>query len=639
MKKRNIYLYLSAFVLCATIVSCGDHYRVGMSVVSIEPTDETISLTLAGYAGPYLGRFTLAWDDMGLFGKMNSLAVAGDDLYVISDKKELLHVADMHFSSPGLIMASVPVRCIAGLKDRLYGVTSSGELLLCHPQAAKPEWENVGMTEAVTAITSSDECLYITTEKGGWLSGSISGDEIIWENRGKMENVCSMACDGNRLYALTDENVLYQCELGGGTEEWLRIGYNNGDSYTLDVRQIICYKNKLLALASDNHLYRSKHNTEGKLSARAMAVSKGKDMAVIVGVDVCGFDYSFTCSIKEEIYRRRGIPPEAILINASHSHYTPVTQSWITWEEQHQHPDTLYLDHVVRKGIIQAIEESIDNMVVSELFFGRDTTDIGRNRSLEGEFSIYDNSVDVLQIISKDPAGKQLLFLTGCHPVYTDPDAGNYMISPNYPGYARELLERETGVSTSLFLQACGGDINPKDPFKVSGRKLAESVIRALSNRLVPVKGRVSYGLDTIPVQIVPWSETEIISIRESAEKNLQDGVARRDYRWANLMIDRYRKGVMESCMPVYVQTITIGNWKLIGLSREATTEYGLSLKKLYPGQLVSVVGYTNDVASYLATDPHIRAKDYEGYGSFFWYGQPSCFPLSTLDTVVNKIK
>ena len=55
----------------------------------------------------------------------------------------------------------------------------------------------------------------------------------------------------------------------------------------------------------------------------------------------------------------------------------------------------------------------------------------------------------------------------------------------------------------------------------------------------------------------------------------------------------------MPAVMPVYIHTINIGNWKLVGLSREAVTQYGIEIRRLWPDQPVSVVGYTNDVSSY----------------------------------------
>ena len=91
--------------------------------------------------------------------------------------------------------------------------------------------------------------------------------------------------------------------------------------------------------------------------------------------------------------------------------------------------------------------------------------------------------------------------------------------------------------------------------------------------------------------------------------------------------------------LPIYVQTLNIGNWKLIGLSHEAVTQYGMEIRKLWPDKHVSIAGYCNDVNSYLPAASHIKAQTYEGYNSFFWYSQPGFFPENILDTVVSTIK
>lgn len=104
-------------------------------------------------------------------------------------------------------------------------------------------------------------------------------------------------------------------------------------------------------------------------------------------------------------------------------------------------------------------------------------------------------------------------------------------------------------------------------------------------------------------------------------------------------MVKYLNEGTMPKSMPVYVNTINIGNWKLVGFSRETTTGYGLGVKNFWPGKLVSVAGYTNDVSSYLPTHMHIEAGTYEGKDSFFWYGMPNIFPRNVDETILNSVK
>jgi hypothetical protein len=95
----------------------------------------------------------------------------------------------------------------------------------------------------------------------------------------------------------------------------------------------------------------------------------------------------------------------------------------------------------------------------------------------------------------------------------------------------------------------------------------------------------------------------------------------------------------MPTSMPVYINTVNIGNWKLVGFSRETTTDYGLKVKSFWPDKLISVAGYTNDVSSYLPTRMHIEQGVYEAKDSYFWDGMPNAFPKNTDDIILNKIK
>lgn len=553
--------------------SCqADYFKVGTSSVSIEPGNETISLTLAGYASPNEGRFTLTWDDLGK-----------SDL-PLPEERELY---------PEVV-------CMTASEDYLFAISKSGQLLRGTLTEDRPEW-------IIAEDTSPD--------------------------------IISLTCDRNRLYGLTAGNVLLQRSLTMN-DTWAKIGYNNGETYTIDAKRIAYLDGAIYAVDGNGHLFKGRHATVGDLTARAMSITKGNNTLVVVGVDVCGFDKSFTDDIKEEICRKTLIRPEAILINASHTHYAPVTQSWITWQPPNQRPDSLYLLHTVRPAIIRAIEESLANSKASDLYLGRGTSDIGQNRRKIKDYDIYDNTLDVLVAVSRENKKKTVLFMAGCHPVAADPQVNSFTMNANFPGYARELIEKDPDIENSIFLQAFAGDINPKGQFRQSGKQLAEDVMRVVNKEiLVPVTGNITFFMDTVAIPVTSWSEEKVKAFRTEHSATPGDMQADRNVRWANVMLEYHARGNMPEQMPVYYQTFNIGDWKLVALSREVTTEFGMAIRNLWPEKQVSVLAYSNDVPSYLSTDPHINAGNYEGYDSFFWYGQPSPFPLHTFDRIINSIK
>jgi hypothetical protein len=595
-------VFFSLF-LTLTAGSCnGGYYKIGAAAVSIEPNRETVSLTLAGYASPNEGRFTITWDDLGEQSAASCSRIFDSALF--PDDHSVLFVSEKEaLKSDKPLKMNIPVKNIAFADNTFYGIGQKGELVIGKRTAQTLTW----------AVAQS---------------ASVAPQSII-----------SLASDSKRLYGLTGDNTLWQKSLATDGP-WEKIGYKNNVTYTIDPVRIAFFDNDLYALDAKNHLYKSRHSTVGDLQATAMTIEKNGKTVVIVGVDVCGFDKSFTDLVKEEVHQKRGITKEAILINASHTHFAPVTQSWITWQPPNQKPDSVYLMKVVRTGIIKAIEEALDQAQPSRLYMQRGTSAIGKNRTRVEGYTIYDNTVDVITAVSVKDQKKRALYLAGCHPVFTDPEVNNFTINANFPGFSRKLLTDNQDIECAIFLQAFAGDINPNDPFRKSGEQLADSVLQIMSRATRhEIKGALSFFMDTVAIAITPPTLSEVESFKAENLPNQGNIVADRDIRWADVMLEHYRENRMPNEMPVYYQTLNVGNWKLVALSREVTTEFGMAIREIWPDQHVSAIAYTNDVPSYLATDPHIRAKNYEGYGSFFWYAQPTPFPLQSFEKVIEKIK
>lgn len=460
-----------------------------------------------------------------------------------------------------------------------------------------------------------------------------------WQKYVEREKIISVASYRGRLFALTANDELMRLELKDKNADWVKIAGFNGLSYNIRLKAIAISKGRLYGLDKNNLVFEGRHKTEGGLSVRAVAISAEKQTVVMVGADVCGFNHDFIAALKMDVFKKYKIAPSAILINASHTHFAPSTQDWTTWGT-HQLPDSVYLNTVVKPALVGVIGAAVKKMKPAVLSFGRGKTMIGRNRSLEGADVPYDNDVDVLCIAYTKGQHKTLVFLTGCHPVFKNEGIEGFTISPNYPGITKNILEQEGNASDAIFIQGCGGDINPADTDHIkTGKALAMDVKSVLKGPMEPLSGKISFYMDSLDFPVRPWTEQRILAFRKENDNGLGDVNAEKDVRWADLMLQLNKNNKMPVSMPVYIQTINIGNWKLVGLSREAVTDYSIGIKKIWPGQLVSVAGYCNDVSSYLPTSRHIQAGNYEGLGSFFWYGQPSVFPLDVYEKIVEKIK
>ncbi|SOD15087.1 hypothetical protein [Pedobacter xixiisoli] len=575
----QLILILMFFVgLVNSPIKGQDVYLAGTATASIEPKFHPFSLALAGYGYPRGGRFSLEWIR-----------------------------TDVNFKSL---------------------ISSSKQL---------QKWRKLAPNGI--AFTKVKRTIYAVDQNGNINSAVVGGKSPLWKLHSKLEGVISLTNYKGRLLVLTANDEIFRYNLDNNNATWIKIAKFNGLTYDVHLKAITVVKDKLYGVDANNVVFEGQQRMDGTLAVSAVAISAGQETVVIVGADVCGFNQDFIAKVKQEIYKKHQILPSAILINASHTHFAPSTQDWTTWGT-HQLPDSAYLNNVLKPALISVINSAMKNRKPSMLSFGRGKTAIGKNRSLEGAAATYDNDVDVLNIERNKDKQKTALFLTGCHPVFKNDGTEGFTLSANYPAVTRNLLKQEAVLDEAMFIQGCGGDINPvSSDYKQTGADLAADVKGVLKEPMQQLKGKISFYLDSINFAVNKWSDERILAFRKTNDNGKGNVEDEKNVRWADLMLKRSKTNTMPASMPVYIQTINIGNWKLIGLSREVVTDYSIGIKQLWPGKLVSVAGYSNDVSSYLPTSKHIKSGTYEGYGSFFWYGQPSVFPQDVYEKIISTIK
>lgn len=616
-------------------------YRVGFSSVSLEPDGQFVSLALAGYAAPWEGRFTLQWKEQGAIPTYIGIA-AGENHLCYVDGHSLFRRGPTDASGWEKIGEATGIRHISAAGNTIYGLTYDGELKKGDLSKKRFRWKDIGTVDLpVSAITISGEKLYLADDEGMFRVADLRARKLQWDKASflPLEGIVSLTGDADKLVALTRDGVLYQ--QGGAYQQgkWIKIGYKNGVTVSEEIKTIALAGGQFYGIDTSNILYQREHRSRGELSARALSITSGGQTVVIVGLDLTGINGTFTTMVKEELYKKRSLPPSALFINSSHTHFAPVTQRWPTWQQSNRIADSTYLYTFVREAIVKAVEESLDNAKPAELFIGRGNAELGYNRSLRDRPEIYDDAVDVLRFRYQHDQSEGYLFMAACHPVFSEASE-RFTLSANFPGVARKVLAEKKGITRTLFLQGTAGDVNPLDnPEYITGEKLAHAVMEVLDGPMQKLSGPLTFYLDTVAIEVAMRSREQILALTGDEAINANAMLAERNHTWGEIMLDNLEKGVKQLPMPVYVHTLNIGNWKLVGFSRETTTPYGLRVKALWPDKMVSVVGYTNDVSSYLPTCLHIEKKNYEGMDSFYWYGMPDTFPLDVEERIITEIK
>jgi hypothetical protein len=245
------------------------------------------------------------------------------------------------------------------------------------------------------------------------------------------------------------------------------------------------------------------------------------------------------------------------------------------------------------------------------------------------------------------------LFSYGCHPVVMGPRA--HVASADFPGAARDVVEQSLG-GLSLFLQACGGNINPVGGigYEVDGRDTRRRVGMVLGGEVLKVAAGIRTNVrrgeqrpigPLANILLWPWepvtgptctflgaieetqtlefgqfpSRDEAAAIHEKWTQKLADDRARgahewdinfdaRFVHWSAKLLDAVEHG--HPTLDVTVQGLRVNDIVLLGLSAEAFFETGLTLKSESQFAHTEVLGYTNGCVGYLP-----RAEDYPAGG------------------------
>lgn len=637
--KKLLFVFLSV-TLISNYALGQSKYLVGTANVSIEPDKSIFSVSLAGYGAPRDGRFSISWKLIGASPDLTAITSMNGKFYASSSQNDLLEgVQNQNGLEWGIIGKAEQISSMVAYKGKLYAI-SGKNLLAGTLSSGSVEWKKIGDSKQITSLTVLNNKFYASSAQGELLSGALSGNTLLWKKSGTVNEIKSLTAFADKIYSINKNDSIFSAKVNQPELQWTGIGRNNGFTFDIRIKQIYVHNSSLYALSTDNKIYKAEHSTTGTLSSRAIAIKAKTKTIVIVGVDLTGFNLSLINEIKQIIYKKRNIPPSAVLINASHTHFAPVTQAWLAWAEYYHAPDTAYLN-IAKKGIISSIEKALDNMSESTISFGRGSSEIGLNRrSRPGIEKPQDKTLDVLKITDMNKKIKSVLFLTGCHPVFRNGGSEAFTLDANYPGVAKRLIEESTGADNAIFIQGCGGDINPRDENHIkSGQDLSLEVLKVLNNNMEKLSGDISFAINDIQIPVKPMSIAEVNQFKLSNSNKPGDLEAEKNVRWADIMLNNYKKGKVPTTLPVYVQTINIGDWKFVGLSREVVNEYGPAIRKIWPEKTVSVAGYCNDVPSYLPINWHIEEKLYEGYSSFFWYGQSGIPPVNVLEIITDKIR
>ncbi|MBB5439931.1 hypothetical protein HDC92_003627 [Pedobacter sp. AK017] len=391
------------------------------------------------------------------------------------------------------------------------------------------------------------------------------------------------------------------------------------------------------------------HPSEGTLHdlwAKALALedANGKK-ALLITTDLLGFPKDVSNHIRDRIKSKFGLDRDQVLLNSSHTHSGPVLQDALT--------DIYLLDAVqlekikqyslaLEDQIVKLAGEALGKMEPAALYAQNGVTRFEVNRRNNPVATLTkvaelkgpsDWAVPVIKVVNKKGELKAIAFGYACHNTVLE----RYEWSGDYAGFAQIEVEKYHPGTTAMFFQGAGADQNPLPRGTVPlakqyGRELAAAVDRVIEEdmRKLPATLSTAYSEINLPLGAVPNKE-ELTQIAKTTPVAYQK-------RWAERMIGKIDKGEqLIRSYPYPVQVWSIGGQALVALGGELTVEYSIITKQMF-GQDAFVLGYSNDVMTYIPSCSILQEGGYEGDAARMVYGMPAKWDVTVETRILNEV-
>lgn len=267
------------------------------------------------------------------------------------------------------------------------------------------------------------------------------------------------------------------------------------------------------------------------LFARVAYFESGETKVALVSWDVCEFQSPWLRKQLENI----GIPN--LLLCSTHTHAGPDLNELDFPSKEKPWRRT------VEERILQAVKEATERTFPAFISAAEGNITIGYNRlkrERDGTATTYfenpwriplgpvDPTVGVIRIDDETGKTRAVIVWYACHPVVLGPRNTN--ISADYPGVTMKRIEKHVGGDAMcIFIQGCGGDINPLLMGRTAGSEEDFVLVRQAGNLLAK---EVEEVLEEMKGKPGKSSELKILSDvltfknRWNPEKTLKLGVA-----------------------------------------------------------------------------------------------------------------
>ncbi len=408
------------------------------------------------------------------------------------------------------------------------------------------------------------------------------------------------------------------------------------------------------------------HECEGihdNLYITTLALSRHGKKLIIIGIDIVALNNEQMERIWTLADKKLNLRPDQLFINCSHTHAGPEIHPTFNCNTcppgEVCDPDPEYIEYLI-ESIILSADKALKNLKPAEAFWEIGETFIGINRRAPDK-SIYlkqatgyenfpnpDKEIDrsCPVILFKDKNGNPILLMFGasCHPTTMRYD--NYLVSAEFPGVSRQILEKDLDGAPSLFLQGIAGDVKPHqvvegNGFRSGNFKDIEQVGKELAD---DVNATIEKGLKPFDIRIGTSLKRVALPFDKTWDKKTYERYAGKDeaeYRrvWANYWLKKLSKG---DAVPESIDlTLSIAELspelRFVGIAGELLTDIGFKIKHQFKNGTTLPFGYTNGEIAYIPDAKTLKEGGYEATETvFFYHDKPAPF-IPEIEEIILK--
>lgn len=395
------------------------------------------------------------------------------------------------------------------------------------------------------------------------------------------------------------------------------------------------------------------------LYCTVLALSEGETEALIVDLDVGVVQTEDADLLRDRLSAATGVPYPNIRVSYTHTHAGPTTSRHQQFLTEGQELVPAYLETLWSQTVGAARAALLDRRP-ARVRVGTGSCDIAINRRWltpdqrtvigQNPGGFTDHEVFVVRIEQTD--GEALAVLVGypCHPIVLGYQ--NSLLSPDFPGVTREVVERLCGAP-ALFLQGCAGDQMPVEAItgdvavhRRLGSRLGAAAA-AVCLRLAEPSGprqfvdvvesgaplarwRIDPEPDqptrlacavrtlTLPTRVLATIEEAeadherlLAAVRSQEHDDTRRSVGYRAKR-AGILARWSRLSAGRGAIDAELHAMRIGPAVLVGFPGEPFAQIGVDVRTASPFAFTHMAGYTNGWCGYVPTPDAYSGGGYE---------------------------